>query len=64
MKLIIYDVKGRKVKTLLSDVPAFDGQVEWDGRDDDGILAPVGIYIVYLEVVGVGSYKTTIAVAP
>lgn len=43
----IYDVLGRKVKTLLSEVGVSKGMHEWlkwDGKDDSGNLLPNGIY--------------------
>lgn len=62
--LKIYDTDGRIIKTLLDGVPAFDGSVDWNGRDEEGRRANVGIYILYMEVSGTDSHKQTIVVAP
>jgi len=62
--LQVYDVSGRLQRTLVDNLPAYDGQVLWDGRDDDGRLLNVGMYILYLEVSGVEGYKQTIVIAP
>ncbi len=54
----IYDVRGRPVRVLLdndrgplgedhSDLAS--GSVSWDGRDDAGAVAPVGVYALVLE---------------
>lgn len=47
----IYDLLGRKVKTLLKDVGLSRGihrWLEWDGTDDNGNLVSNGIYIYRL----------------
>lgn len=44
----IYDVLGRRVKTLLSDVGLSKGThnwLEWDGTDDNGNLVASGVYL-------------------
>jgi hypothetical protein len=64
MIMKVYDMKGRLVRTLLDDVPSYDGQIEWDGTDDDGRLLPIGIYILYTEVAGEYSHKQTVVIAP
>ncbi len=44
--IVVFDVAGRAVKTLVSEiVPAGNHQVTWDGRDDSGNLVPSGVYI-------------------
>ncbi len=59
----IYDRGGRVVRTL------FDGQTHlrreyfWDGRTNDQMRLPVGIYILYFEAEGVESLKKTLVVA-
>lgn len=50
--LYIFDDGGRLVRRLVrNDLFAISGSYSWDGLNDDGILAPIGIYIIYLEVV-------------
>ncbi|MBC7186890.1 MAG: lamin tail domain-containing protein [Calditrichaeota bacterium] len=46
----IYDVTGRLIRFLASNQPvAASNAVVWDGRDDHGQQARIGVYIVYLE---------------
>jgi hypothetical protein len=48
--LEIFDVQGRRVRSLADDyVPAGDHRVTWDGRDDRGRRAAAGIYFCRLE---------------
>ena len=46
IKLIIYDLLGRRIRSLVKKSYA-PGRyiVNWNGRDDSGILASTGIYI-------------------
>ncbi len=62
--LRIYDIQGRIMKTLLDNISAVDGSISWEGKADDGHVLPPGIYILYLEISGVGEYKRTVVVAP
>lgn len=49
----IYDVAGREVRTLLArHVDTTELQVDWDGRDDQGVVLPAGTYIARLDVGG------------
>ncbi len=48
--LTIYDVTGRRIKTLISSqYPAGFHQVQWDGRDDSGNAVASGIYVYRIE---------------
>ena len=48
--LTVYDVLGRRVRTLVDgDVIAGDQAVTWDGSTDAGGSAPSGVYIARLE---------------
>jgi hypothetical protein len=48
--LIVYDVAGRKVRTLSrGSRPAGPAEAVWDGRDDGGIFVPSGVYFYRLE---------------
>jgi hypothetical protein len=51
--LIVYDIAGRKVRTLL-DGPAFVGrrEVQWDCRDVAGALVPPGVFFARLTGAG------------
>ncbi len=50
VRLVIYDVNGRRIRTLVSSSrPAGRHTVEWDGRDDLGAAAASGVYLCRLE---------------
>ncbi len=53
-RLRVYDVAGRRVRTLLDEraLVAGPAEVTWDGRDDAGRDAPGGVYLVRLETGG------------
>lgn len=47
----IYDSRGRLVRHLANnELISADGSIKWDGKDNNGKTANVGIYIVYIEV--------------
>jgi len=60
----IYDLQGRKVKSLVNSTPAMDGTISWNGKTDDGRILPAGIYILNLEISNAGHFKRTLVVAP
>jgi len=46
VQLVIYDVLGRKVRTLVSDrLDAGDHVINWDGLNDEGINVASGMYV-------------------
>ncbi len=49
VELAIYDLLGRKVRTLISK-PAIPGfyQIEWNGRDDEELQVSSGVYVYVL----------------
>jgi len=50
VRLTVYDLLGRKVRTLLhKEVQAGAHAASWDGRDKDGAAMPSSIYIIRLE---------------
>jgi hypothetical protein len=61
----IYDVKGRLVRTLLKEEPRVSGELAWNGKDDDGEIVRIGVYVVWAEVSGSSrsQAKTTVVVA-
>jgi hypothetical protein len=69
VRVRLFDVRGRKIRELLNSVPAGAyGDVVWDGRDDEGRLARIGIYVVFLEGIDgqrgvVVSARTTVVLA-
>jgi hypothetical protein len=49
VELAIYDLAGRRVRTLLrGDLPAGAAALTWDGSDDDGRSQPSGVYVARL----------------
>jgi hypothetical protein len=54
-RLAVYDVAGRRVRTLLEgSLPAGAGEATWDGRDDSGRGLAPGTYFARLELAGTG----------
>ena len=51
--LRVYDVAGRCLRTVV-DGPRPGGRqtVQWDGRGDDGVEVPAGVYFYQVEVGG------------
>ena len=48
----IYDVRGRLVRFLVNNQPSgINNSIIWDGRNNDGNICRMGIYIVYLEAI-------------
>jgi hypothetical protein len=48
--LAVYDLGGRRIRTLAREsVRAGEHSVTWNGRDDGGLRAPPGIYLVRFE---------------
>lgn len=58
VRLRIYDVAGRQVRTLLDEQrsPAGQAEVVWDGRNDRGAAVASGVYFYRLEA---GSFVST-----
>src|SRR6185436_19687784 len=49
MSLALFNVAGRKVRTLAEGIqPAGEGSVRWDGRDDSGRALPSGLLVLRL----------------
>ena len=61
----IFDARGRPVRTLVDGAGRSDGVALWDGRDDRGGLAPVGLYVVLAEALAnqLRSAKATVVLA-
>ncbi len=52
VRLRIFDARGRLIRNLANNEPiGSQGEVVWDGRDDDGRKARIGPYILLLEAV-------------
>jgi photosystem II stability/assembly factor-like uncharacterized protein len=53
LRLQVFDVAGRRVRTLVDEVrPAGRRSVAWDGTDDSGSSLPSGVYFYSLETGG------------
>ena len=63
VRLRIYDVSGRLVRTLV-DGPQGAGEYRllWDGRDSRGVRGPAGVYFVRLETRGQVTTRTIVLV--
>lgn len=49
VRLEIFDVRGRKIRTLASEsYPGGDHEITWDGCDDNGRTQPSGVYFARL----------------
>jgi hypothetical protein len=49
--VFIYDSKGRMIRHLVrNEQLATDGMISWNGINDDNEKAPIGIYVVYVEL--------------
>lgn len=52
--LRIYDSQGRLMATLVNEIintPTGISHVEWDGRNSEGNIVPIGLYYCHLEVI-------------
>jgi hypothetical protein len=57
-EIIVYDVRGRRVRTLVKEyAPAGFHEVVWDGRDDSGNRVASGVYLYQLRAGGVVETK-------
>ena len=53
VKLVIYNVLGQPVRTLVNETGgAGTYHVSWDARDDDGVVLSTGVYIAHLNYPG------------
>jgi arabinogalactan endo-1,4-beta-galactosidase len=53
VRLVVYDILGRKVRTLVDDTkPAGAYSIGWDGLDDEGLPLVSGTYVARLEAGG------------
>jgi hypothetical protein len=63
VKLRLYDISGRLVRTLANGVhPAGPNTVRWNGRDDGGRAVASGTYYARLEADGVVNVKSLVLV--
>ncbi len=61
--LVVYDLAGRRVRTLVAEpLPAGRHHVEWDGRDEHGQRAASGVYVARFVAEAVRSYHKLVLV--
>ena len=61
--LIIYDIHGRKIKTLIDTFePAGEKSISWDGTDNQGRIMQPGIYFYQLNTVGFSETKEMVLI--
>ena len=54
MKLIIYNIQGSKIKTLVDEVQTIGKHsIGWNGTDDHGKLVEPGLYFYQIQVNGI-----------
>ena len=52
VRVTVFDANGRLVKKLYdNEALATEGSLIWNGNTDEDIPAPVGIYILYIELI-------------
>ncbi len=57
VKLVVYDVAGRRVRTLVNGLKKANRyEVEWDGKDNRGVSVSSGVYFYRIEA---GKFKKT-----
>jgi len=60
VKIIIYDLLGRRIKTLLDEVhPAGNITVQWNGENEFNAKVSSGIYFYSLNALGIDNNKFT-----
>lgn len=48
--LVVYDDKGRKIRTLMdNELLGIEGVIKWDGIRDDNTKASIGVYVILFE---------------
>ena len=63
VELVIYDILGRKIRTLLNNFQeAGFYEMQWDGKNDAGIQTASGIYIYRLESKGFSASRRMLKV--
>ncbi|MBI1183087.1 hypothetical protein GC194_02360 [bacterium] len=54
----IFDLNGQRIKTLAgNDILGRVSQYQWDGFDEQGAKAPIGVYIILFEIVDLDGGK-------
>jgi hypothetical protein len=64
LNLKIYDIKGRLIRTLANgELAGTQGEIVWDGIDDNKQRARIGVYVIFLEATDRSSGKVMTAKA-
>ena len=68
VSVYVFDAKGRIIRHLIrNELLSVNGSVSWDGLDNMDRKAPIGIYLVYIEIFdlkgNVRTYKKTCVLA-
>jgi hypothetical protein len=64
LNLRIYDIKGRLIRTLANgELAGTQGDIVWDGLDDNKQRARIGVYVIFLEATDRSSNKVVTAKA-
>jgi flagellar hook assembly protein FlgD len=54
----IFDLKGRLIRVVKDqDLVAARGEIVWDGRNKEGKIISVGLYIILFEATGLENEK-------
>ncbi|OGS45209.1 MAG: hypothetical protein A2539_06735 [Elusimicrobia bacterium RIFOXYD2_FULL_34_15] len=55
----IFDITGKMIRILIDDIDSVGDSVtiNWDGKDDDGNIVKIGIYLVHIEAVNKSTGK-------
>ncbi len=54
----IFDLKGQLVKTILNQtLQACEGNIIWNGSNNDGFNLPIGVYIILMEATALNTEK-------
>jgi len=57
VRIVIYNLLGRAVRLLVDEVrEAGEHRLLWDGRDENGITVPAGVYLYTMQA---GQFRTT-----
>ena len=62
VNVAVFDLAGRRVKSLLEATRDGLVQVRWDGTSDGGVVAPAGIYLLRVRVGGTSYEKKLVMV--
>jgi flagellar hook assembly protein FlgD len=64
LNIKIYDIKGRLIRLLANgELAGAQGEIVWDGIDDNKQRARIGVYIIFLEATDQSSGKVVTAKA-